>query len=425
MNHLMALIHKLEKTITDIAFIAKHKIKKAYFTRNTAKMTQGKLITFLLTLPRQSAQIAINRFIKEKGYEFTLDKQSLFEAREKFSHTAFIDLNNNHFLPNYAYTNKTHSTFHKYRVIAVDGSVFDVPSGATEFGVQNTNGEPAPKARAVAFIDVLSQYILRAQLKPCRMGESTIAFEMLDEFWSSDSGQRDLFLFDRGYFSRKLARKFVDQAKFLFRVRKGCLSEVDQANQADQVIICQEPDQLDLRLRVINHVMPNGEMERLVTNVFDSSFTVELFGELYGLRWGVETCFRTLKSRLEIENFSSAKKELVLQDFFASVYVYNLVVAALLEAKEQSARFAEQKSSSGQVGRKYVYVPNGSVAISEVRSLLIESFSVEDVGVRAMLYRCAMDVIVKNEVPLRPGRSYERKVKHKSAKYHLNNKSVL
>ena len=104
MNHLMTLIHKLEKTITNIAFITKHKIKKTYFTRNTTKMTQGKLITYLLTLPRQSAQIAINRFIKEKGYKFTMDKQSLFEAREKFSHTAFIDLNNNHFPPNYTPT---------------------------------------------------------------------------------------------------------------------------------------------------------------------------------------------------------------------------------------------------------------------------------------------------------------------------------
>ena len=59
------------------------------------------------------------------------------------------------------------------------------------------------------------------------MGESAIASEMLDEFWSSDSGRRDLFLFGRGYFSCKLARKFVDQAKFLFRVREGCLSEID------------------------------------------------------------------------------------------------------------------------------------------------------------------------------------------------------
>jgi hypothetical protein len=141
----MTFIHKIEKTITNIAFIAKHKIKTSYFTRNTAKMTFGKLITFLLTRPRQSAQIAINRFIKEKGYKFAMDKQSLFEAREKFSHIAFIDLNSNHFLPNYAYTNKTHPTFHKYRVIAVDGSVFDVPQAPLNLENKTQTANPPPK----------------------------------------------------------------------------------------------------------------------------------------------------------------------------------------------------------------------------------------------------------------------------------------
>jgi hypothetical protein len=214
---------------------------------------------------------------------------------------------------------------------------------------------------------------------------------MLEEFWSSNAGLRDLFLFDRGYFSRKLARKIAThRAKFLFRVRSNCLTEINQATQADQIIICQEEGQPDLRLRVINHVMPNGEMECLVTNIFDRCFTVELVGELYGLRWAAETCFRTLKSRLEIEDFSSAKKELILQDFFASVYVYNLVAVALLEAEEQKDRFAEQKSNlKGQAGRKYVYVPNENVAIAEVCSLLIESFSVEDVG----CVRCCIDVL--------------------------------
>ena len=427
-KNLPTYIYKTEKTIQTTPFTTKHKTKPTYFTRNTAKMTFDKLIAYKLTLPRQSAQIAINNAIHKKDYRFTLDKQSLFEAREKFSHTAFIDLNNNYFLPDYAYTDTNYPTFHKYLIIAIDGSLLDVPPDAAEaFGTYPTNGQPAPKARAVAFVDVLSQYILRAQLKPCSIGESTLAAEMLEEFWSSDARRRDLFLFDRGYFSRSLARKISGhRAKFLFRVRSNCLSEINQATQADQIIICHEEGQADLRLRVINHVMPNGEMERLVTNVFDRCFTVELFGELYAMRWGVETRFQTLKSRLEIEDFSSAKKELVLQDFFASVYVYNLVVAALLEAKEQSVRVAGQKNNlKGLRGRKYVYVPNGAVAISEVRCLLIESFSVEDVGVRRMLFRCAMDAIVRSEVPLRPGRSYEHKVKHKSAKYHLNNKSAL
>jgi len=175
----MILIHKLEKSLTNITFIAKHRTKTSYFTRHTAKMTFDKLATFLLTLPRQSAQIAINRFIKEKGYKFAMDKQSLFEAREKFSHTAFIDLNNNYFLKDYAYTTDF-KTFHGYRVIAVDGCVFDVPTGAEkQFGTQKTNGEPSPKAQGAVFVDVLNKYILHAQLKPYGTGETNIVNQMI------------------------------------------------------------------------------------------------------------------------------------------------------------------------------------------------------------------------------------------------------
>jgi hypothetical protein len=178
MSRLMVFIHKIEGAILDVAFIAKHRTKASYFTRCTTKMTFDKLITFLLTLPRQSTQITINRFIKEKGYEFTLDKQHLFKAREKLSHTAFIDLNNHYFLRDYAY-GAAFKTFSGFRTIAVDGCVFDVPAGADPFGTHKTNAEPSPKAQGAAFVDILNQYILQAQLKPYCTGETNIVNQMI------------------------------------------------------------------------------------------------------------------------------------------------------------------------------------------------------------------------------------------------------
>jgi IS4 transposase len=119
-----------------------------------------------------------------------------------------------------------------------------------------------------------------------------------------------------------------------------CFCEVNQANKLDQVVVYRQSGEVDLRLWVINYVLPNGEIEKLVTNIFDPSFSVEMFGELYRMCWGVETCFRTLKSRLEIEIFSSAKEELILQDFYVSVFVYNLTMAA---SHEVEAAFAKSE----------------------------------------------------------------------------------
>jgi len=422
MKTLQTYIYQIKKITTNKTFITKHKTKPTYFTRNTAKLTFDKLITYQLSLPKQSAQISLNKIIKQNKWKFTMNKQSLFDAREKLNHTAFIDLNNNHFLKDYAYNNKNNNTktFHNHRVIAVDGSIFDVPYGAKEFGTLKTPGEPSPKARAIAFVDILNEYILRAQLQPCNIGEANITKQMLNEYWqtsqNNNSNISDLFLFDRGFFSRALAQSIYDHnAYFLFRVHSHSLREVQVANKPDQVVVRREKGKPDLVLRVINYVLPTGEVEKLVTNIFDVSFSVEVFGELYGLRWGVETCFRSLKSRLQIENFSSAKRELILQDFFASVFVYNLMVASIAEA---TLRVAVKQC-------KYVYRVNKNVAIGEVRDLLIGSFCEDDLVRRGVLFDCAMDVLRRNVVPVRPGRSYVRMVKYGSTKFHINNKSGL
>ena len=413
MKSLQTFICQISQIIKDNDFIAKYRNKASYFTRSSAKLTFEILLFFLLTLPRQSAQCALNRFIKERGYDFSLHKQSLFEAREKLSHSVFIDLNNNFFLRDHVYSG-TFKTYYGLRVIAVDGSVFDVPAGADWFGTLKTSGEPAPKAQTVAFTDVMNEYIVRAEIHPYGIGETNVARQMLRELLKTDT-LSNLFLFDRGFFSRELARELYDHAKFLFRVNSQSLKEINEANESDQTIIRREKGKPDLRLRVINYVLPNGEVEKLVSNIFDTSLAAEDFGELYRMRWGVETCFLTLKSRLQIENFSSAKRELILQDFYASIFVYNMMTAAINEAAEKATK------KQG----KHVYKANKNIAIAEIRGILIDSLSDDDPIKRQNSFMRAMDAISRSVVPVRPGRSYKRIVKHKSAKFSLNKKPGL
>lgn len=46
--------------------------------------------------------------------------------------------------------------------------------------------------------------------------------------------------------------------------------------------------------------------------------------ELYRMRWGIETAYETLKSRLQLENFTGTKPCLLLQDIYSTIYVCNL-----------------------------------------------------------------------------------------------------
>jgi len=409
------LMMQLSELIKNAEIVSKYRTKPSYFTRSTAKMTFDKLVMFQLSLPKKSAQAAINDHIREMRYDFTLDKQSLFEAREKLSHKIFADMNNDLVIKS-AYEN-TYRTHRGMRMIAVDGSVFDVPYGANYFAKETEHGEVLWQSRVVAFTDVLNDYIVRADMQPYGVGETTLAKIMLKDFLKNKSNTDDLFLWDRGFFSRSLARSLEGNGKFVFRVKHGALKEIDEANEPDQIIIRKDSGWTDLRLRVINIVLPGGEIEKLVTNIFDESFSVADFAEIYSLRWGVEISFLTLKQRLQIENFSSAKQELILQDFFASVFMYNFMIVTAEEVSEVI--------KVDNMFKKHNYKFNKNLGIGTVRNLLIDSLLEDDDLKRKKLFEKALSELSKRVVSIRPGRSFPHSAKNKSAKFHINQKSAI
>ncbi len=60
-----------------------------------------------------------------------------------------------------------------------------------------------------------------------------------------------------------------------------------------------------MRIRVIKAALPSGEIEALLTNLTEEQLPAAEAGELYFKRWGIETAYDTLKSKLQLENFSS------------------------------------------------------------------------------------------------------------------------
>ena len=90
--------------------------------------------------------------------------------------------------------------------------------------------------------------------------------------------------------------------------------------------------------------------------------------ELYNLRWGIETKFLQLKERLQIENFTSSRTELILQDFYATIVIANLVTTAKYEATLLNANLSPAKA------RKYEYKVNTNIAVATLRDTLIFAF---------------------------------------------------
>ena len=56
----------------------------------------------------------------------------------------------------------------------------------------------------------------------------------------------------------------------------------------------------------------------------EALFKVADFKELYGLRWGIETSYDTLKNKFLLTCFSGQKVGAIYQDIYATIFVHNL-----------------------------------------------------------------------------------------------------
>jgi hypothetical protein len=75
-----------------------------------------------------------------------------------------------------------------------------------------------------------------------------------------------------------------------------------------------------LTVRFVRVRLDNGEYEVLATSVLDQqNYPTTIFKELYYCRWGIETFYGILKTRLNLENFSGYSVEAIRQDFHVAI----------------------------------------------------------------------------------------------------------
>ncbi len=129
-----------------------------------------------------------------------------------------------------------------------------------------------------------------------------------------------LLLLDRWYPSKHFIVQTLDAGfSFVMRVRRKWNRDVDAVDGDGWVSLCH--DGCTLRIPVIKVALSNGEFETSRTNLTEELLPFAEAGELYFKRWGIETAYDTLKSKLQLENFSSKTEVGVKQDFYATVYL--------------------------------------------------------------------------------------------------------
>ncbi len=361
-----------------------------------------------------------------------ITKGALSQARAKLNEWAFIRLNE--VAVNTFYEEAEYYVWHGMRTLAVDGTRLLLPNHASvkkEFGQHNFGPKAdSPRSMALASMlyDVLNQITIDAQIAPYSESEGDLLSKHLDKIKKGD-----LLLLDRGYPCFWLL--FMLKARgieFCVRLKDNWwlkVKEFVESDEKERIVTFSLPKKDRSKLAAYPHMqnttitcrlikveLKSGEKEILCTSLTDAEkYLYEEFESLYHYRWNEEEAYKLLKSRIELEDFSSKTARGIKQDFHSKMFLMTLCAAYAHPIEERVT--AEYKADEN---RKHNQKINRTNALSMTLDILISIFVRKD-------YKMSLKAFDENvsdtrEI-IRPDRVVPRKRRPKKT-YSMNYKRL-
>lgn len=423
------IFSNLKSNLMSESFKEQHRDRRKSFVR-TRVLGFVDLITIQLNRVVLSLAVELEKFLNIINTHRSYSKQAFSKARKKLKHTAFVSLNRE-FVKDYYKLGGYHLYEGKYVLVAVDGSLCQLPESAPlahYFGrSENQYGAGMVIGRASVMYDVLNQISMDSIFGAYRESENA----MFDKHEQNFAPQKSfikhpiLYLLDRSYPSYDTLQNLQQQGDcFIVRCKAGFCKEVKEfvGKHIDEQAIymaCKErkasAKSAGIHLRIVRVLLSSGEYEYLLTN---TDFNRKQLSELYFMRWKVETFYGFLKQHMQLENFSSKTPEGILQDFHACLLTANISSLLIQEAQQELEQEGQNQNS------KYNYQINKNVAIGILRDkipeLLLSPYKHENM-LKELKIR-----IKRHKVPIIPKRSFTRhKLKRSKRKFHFNKKRAF
>lgn len=390
------------------------RLKSSYFTRKR-KMSFESLLKFLLSMHKTSSQSALHKFFESKG--ITMSQQALSKARSKFNHTPFLKLFAG--VRDAFYGKEYLDSLRKFKgkfLFAIDGSETPLPNLPTlleKFGGTGSKAS-SPTARMSIAYDVLNDFIIDAAFAPLSVSERSHAQNHIEIVENLINLKDAIFIMDRGYASEELIKLMSEKTYYLFRIRSKFNKKIDKLPIGSHTIVLYK----NVTARVVKFALPSGEIETLLTNLFDLDETE--FKELYFKRWRIEVKYDVVKNKLEMPCFSGFSENVIMQDFWISMYLANMAAIAKNEADEKI--MAERTNKDN----KYDYQANVNTLIGSLRDKLADAVFCRSSACRLKKLNRIILEIQHSVVPIRPDDgNTPRYLNSRKSKFHHNKKSNL
>ena len=333
------------------------------------------------------------------------------QQRNKVDHRAFEAL-----FHTFTKAVEEQALFKGYRLIAVDGSDLHTPTNKDEkesFHERANGYKPYNLFHLNALYDLQRRIYTDAIVQGRKQWNEHRAFvTMVDR---DETSVPTIYIADRGYESyNQMAHVIEKGQKFLIRAKdlnsnsilsgmrslhceefdtilsvgltRKQTNDVKQSNlklishtqtfdflpQTSKKSIPMQP--YFLSFRVVRFKITEDTYEVLLTNLTENEFAMSELKELYAMRWGIETSFRDLKYSLALSYFHSKKTEIILQEVFARLTMYNF--AELIT----SHVVVKQKS------RKHLYKINFAAAVHICRNFFLINISPSDLEALLLMH---------------------------------------
>lgn len=378
-RYILANINKF--LATDI-FLNKHKDKPTDFTRDRVL---NFVVVFMLILRKsvKSIQLALNEIFVQGVIGSTVSSSAYVQARKKFKHTAFIELND--YVIDQYYADDDIKRWKGYRCLGIDGSKVILPNTCEmkevfgEIKIKNLEMEGSyASATFECCYDVLNKIAIKTILAPGATYEADLAIAMLDT--GKDS---DLYIYDRLYASYEMLATLTSKNKnYIVRCQKNSFAATRslfkqegsvwskivslKAPMTQRVKLKAKGLPLEILVRFVSVILSTGEVEVLATSIMANDFSRDDFKEAYHLRWGVEGYYNLVKGRLSLENFTGKTAESVRQDFWSTIFISNLETVLT----EDTENRINSESSDSQHEKQI----NKAVSFNVIKSMAFDIF---------------------------------------------------
>lgn len=394
------------------------------FSRNR-KLGFESLLHFQISMESGSVNHELMKYFKYE--ENTPSLSAFFQQRSKLSDDVFQQLSyrfNSHY-PAALYKEK-------YQLLACDGSSFTFTRNPKDvdsyYGSNGRSEKGFNQIHLVALFDLLSQRYFDAVIQPIRKKNEFLALsDLIDRFQFKDN-IRPIFIADRGFHSYNVFAHAIEKnCYFLIRAKdvnmRRLLGEDLPANDSFDIkinriltrsnakkkrqhpewetqyrYICKEvtfsylpldsTNEYPISLRVLRFSIGDENFENIITNLPAEEFSLEEIKTLYGMRWGIETSFCTLKHTIGAVNLHAKTRTMITHELWARLILFNF------------CSIISQHTVSKCKKKKYIHQVNYTIAFQACHYLLRLHDNEDPPDIESLIRR--------HTLPVRPNRTYAR-----------------